>query len=430
MNENIFNTLEAIDVVQESALDTQLDVLAACDNAYSKYCMFSESYNGDVDELGFFTEGAIGDEMKKMKKDGEGAVVSILAALPRFIAALIKVITGKTKDAEKNLDKLSKNKGKVAKVVESVLDTPDEKTQKSLLAKIQNIIGKTLIVSLCTTGIAGIVLHFKPKTEEHNGEKMKKTTDVYGFEVCVTKDGKIAMTNEFYDTCHKLFDELTEITTIKNPTEDQVKRCNELKETLARMAVKQAKYDGRDAKEMGLTGLKDIYNRANGMLMNLRGMSEKIGSAAKDKAGDNKVLGVGASVFDHLIRSAAAFVSAIVYGITYIGAGIMKLIGAPISAVISAVTKNPDDKKENKKEDTTGEKPDNSEEDTTDESEKSADDKDKDDSAVEDDSDKVEEESSVDEVPEGETVTQESATVEETETIEPVDPVVSYWYNK
>ena len=430
MNENIFNTLEAIDEVKSSALDTQFDVFVACDSAYNKYCAFSESYAGDVDDLNFFTEGSVGEEYKKMKGENESSIVSILAALPRFIAALIKVVTGKTKDAEKNLDKLSKNKGKVAKVVESVLDAPDENTKKSMLAKIQNIIGKTLVVSICGTGIAGIVLHFKPKTEERYGEKMKKTTDAYGFEVCVTKDGKIAMTNEFYDTYHKLFDELTEITTIKNPTEDQVKRCNELKETLARMAVKQAKYNGRDAKEMGLTGLKDIYNRANGMLMNFREMSEKLGSVAKDKAGDNKVLGVGASVFDHLIRAAAAFVSAIVYGITYIGAGIMKLIGAPISAVISAVTKNPDDKKEDKKEDTTASKPDNSEEDTTDESEKSADDTDKADSADEDDSDKVGEESAVEEVPEGETVTQESATVEEAETAEPVDPVVASWYRR
>lgn len=420
MNEKIFNILNEIDVVQESALDTQLDVLYACDAAYNKYCMISESYEGDVDELGLFTEGAIGDEMKKMKGDNENAAVSILMALPRFIAALIKVITKKNEKTEKNFKEITskKNEGKVAKIVKGIINEQDETKKKSLVAQIAKLFAGIGLVSVATTGVAGLVLHIKPKKKEaDNGEILKTSVTANGFEFCITEKGTIEMTQEFEDKYYEIEKDLRSIRDkVKNGdyTEEDAEKYRELLNKFSSMNAAYTKYDGENAKELKLTGLYDWYNRANTLLISIKDMADKVGKAAIDKAGDNKITGTMAKVFDHVIRAAASFVNSVLWMLAFIGEAILTLITSGFRVVKNLFSKNPIIKEEKDKAD-----------------------KDKKDAEEKKDSgeeiEEVTEESSVEEVPEGEKVTQESVTeTEPAEESEPesTDPVASAWYSR
>lgn len=426
MNEKIFNILNEIDVVQESALDTQLDVLYACDAAYNKYCMISESYEGDVDELGLFTEGAIGDEMKKMKGDNENAAVSILMALPRFIAALIKVITKKNEKTEKNFKEITskKNEGKVAKIVKGIINEQDETKKKRLVAQIAKLFAGIGLVSVATTGVAGLVLHIKPKKKESaTGETLKTSVNSTGFEFCITENGTIAMTKEFVDKYNEILTEtcaLIEKDWAGKITEEESKKLHDLQVKLKELESIKTEYDGQNAKELKLTGLYDWYNRANTLLISIKDMADKVGKAAIDKAGDNKITGTMAKVFDHVIRAAASFVNSVLWMLTFIGEAILTLITSGFRVVKNLFSKNPIIKEEKDKAD----------KDKKDAEEKKDSDEKKDSG---EEIEEVTEESSVEEVPEGEKVTQESVTeTEPAEESEPeyTDPVASSWYNK
>lgn len=419
MNEKIFNILNEIDVVQESALDTQLDVLYACDAAYNKYCMIAESYEGDVDELGFYTEGAIGDEMKKMKGENENAAVSLLMALPRFIAALIKVITKKNAKTEENFKEITskKNEGKVAKIVKGIIDEQDKTKQKSMIEKIVKLFNETAAVSIAGTGIAGLVLHFKPKKKEADtGETLKTTVTSTGFEFCITENGTIAMTKDFvdkYDAIEKEINSLQDKIDNGNATKEDEAKCRELATRLSGMDTIMAAYDGANAKELKLTGIHDWYNRSYEMLNNIKHMADVLGKTAINKAGDNKITGTMAKVFDHVIRAAASFVDSVLWILTCIGDAIVTLITSGFRVVKDLFSKNPIIKKE----------------------EKEAKEKADKDATEAEDADKSEttEDSSVEEVAEGEEVTQESVTeTETTEESEPesTDPVASSWYSR
>ena len=429
MNEKIFNILNEIDVVQESALDTQLAVLNACDSAYTKYCMISESYEGDVDELGLFTEGAIGDEMKKMKGKNENAAVSILMALPRFIAALFKVITKKNEKTEENLKEIAnkKNEGKIAEIVKGIISEQDGAKQKTMIEKIVNVIYGASIVVVAGTGIPGLVFHIKPKKKEAaNGELLKTSVTADGFEFCITEKGTIAMTKEFEDK----YDEITkDLRSIRdkvengNYTKEDADKYRELLNKFSSMNAACTKYDGENAKELKLTGLYDWYNRSNALMISIKDMADKLGKAAIDKAGDNKITSTAAKAFDHVIRAAGAFVQNVIWLLGLLGTTLMTLIKTGYDVIKNLVTKNPIIKKEEKEAKEKADK------------EKAAEKKDDKDAAEAEDADKSEkiEESSVEEVPEGEKVTQESVTetepVEESEP-ESTDPVASAWYSR
>ena len=338
MTENVFNTLNAIDDVHGTALDTQLDVLAACDDAYNKYCTFAESYNGDTDELGFFTEGAIGDEMKSMKGKNENGLVSILAALPRFLIATIRVLTGKTKNAPKNFKAVEGDKEKISKFVNNVLEQ-DEKSQKSIIAKILDVVWKTGFITVCTVGLAGIVMHFKaPQTISSKGEKGTLTNDGAGFEVCITKNGTVALTKEFVEGFNEDLKTAKEL--LAQGEKADVGKLATVCDRIYRNIYIAKKYVGTNAKEMGFTGIQDIYNRSNTFLINLQDYAAKIGNAAKEKAGDNALLGIGASAFDHAIRGAATFAAFICEALSKVAEFVINVIKAPIMGIKELFSSN------------------------------------------------------------------------------------------
>jgi len=449
MNENIFNTLEAIDVVQESALDTQLDVLVACDNAYSKYCMFSESYNGDVDELGFFTEGAIGDEMKKMKGENENALVSIIMALPRFIAAIIKTITKKTENVEKELKAQDNDEAtkKRAVLISSIIDDYEKNGKKSqMLIKLEKALLKICKVSVVTGLGAGLVLHFSPATEtvtdsEGNTSEAKKVTTWRGFEVCVTKDGSVSMTKEFVENFEKLDKEFAELKRgIDSGTvtadEETIRRYKELDKTINDMTKFANKYNGQNAKDVGLTGILGFIKKSSSWLFDMQKCAERMGNNLKEKSkNSNVVVKTGVAVIDKIIRATTLVLKQLIEYGKMVAQAIVKLVMIPIDAIHEFIKKDNKKKKDDNVVDAESNKDDDKNNDEKKNEDKTTDD-DADDKKIEDESEKKDEaeddsvtkESTVEEVHEGETVTQESANTEETN--EPVDPVVSSWYNK
>lgn len=159
--------LNEIDLIQESSLDSFFDVFYAMDDYYSKHNMIQENYSDDdLDKFDYVVqEGAIGDEMKKMKGKNESKAVSILAALPRFIAALIKVITGNTSKS-KPIDK-----DKTAKAVNEILNAKDAKaavkaTEKKMKSSNK---GKAVIAGLSLlAGGTGVAIYVKKKKKKDN----------------------------------------------------------------------------------------------------------------------------------------------------------------------------------------------------------------------------------------------------------------------
>lgn len=441
MNENIFNTLDAIDEVKSSALDTQFDVFVACDSAYNKYCTFSESYAGDVNDLSFFTEGSVGEEYKKMKGENENAVITILAALPRFIAAIIKSVFSKSEDTTKKIAELEKDKkfkGKLAKAVELSTEG-DGDGAKTFLDKLNGKLKKWAKVSVLAGLGGGLLLHFKPAHDEKNKD-LNKVTTKEGWEVCIDKEGNICMTSGFAEKQEKLE---SAITTVKRVIETNPKDINKLNEQLKTMETELddmkvivAKYDTKNARAVGLTGIKGFLGKSKAWLKDIQGAADRVGANLKAKGEDKGgIAKPAAGVIDRVLRSGATLISKMVEYCECIIKAMWAIISMPFAAVKEFFTKNdPDHKKSDAEKaadaiekdhpNKTKEDPKKSDEPVENPEASRAD------SADEGASDKVEGESSVEEVPEGEAVTQESATVEETETSEPVDPVVSYWYNK
>lgn len=443
MNENIFNTLDAIDEVKSSALDTQLDVLFACDNAYGKYCTFAESYQGDVDDLSFFTEGSVGEEYKKMKGENENAVITILAALPRFIAAIIKSVFSKSDDTTKKIAELEKDKkfkSKLAKAVEVVTGEGEE--SERVLDKLKGALKKWCKISVIAGVGGGILLHFKPaKAMDEYGEKNDKVTTAEGIEVCVDKNGNIRMTNEFLTKMDKLGAAIEAARVeIINGSKDIDKLTEKLKVMEAEiidMGKVGEKYDGKKAADVGLTGIKGIIGKLKASLKDVDQAATRIGANLKSKAEDKGGIAKPAvALIDRVLRSGTTILSKMIDYCYSIIQAIWAIISMPFAAIKEFFTKNDPDHKKSDAEKAAdaiakdhssktkgepknpdGENPETSGGDDSENSDNSTGDSVKTDSAVE-------------EVPEGETVTQESATVEETETSEPVDPVVSYWYNK
>ena len=441
MNENIFNTLEAIDEVKSSALDTQFDVFVACDSAYNKYCAFSESYAGDVDDLNFFTEGSVGEEYKKMKGENENAVFTILAALPRFIAAIIKSVFSKSEDTNKKLAELEKDKkfkGKLAKAVE--LSEGDGDGAKTFLDKLNGKLKKWAKVSALAGLGGGLLLHFRPAHDEKNKD-LNKVTTKEGWEVCIDKEGNICMTSGFEEKQAKLDTAMkAALKAIESGAKDSDKLTEQIKtiETeLSDMNAIVSKYDGKNAKAVGLTGIKGFLGKSTAWLKDIQGAADRVGANLKAK-GEEKggIAKPAAGIIDRVLRSGATLIAKMVTYCECIIKAMWTIISMPFAAVKELFTKNDPDHKKSDAEKAadaiekdhpseTKKDPEKSDDEPADNPEAP-----KTDSADEDGSGKVEGESAVEEVPEGETVTQESTTVEEAETSEPVDPVVSSWYSK
>lgn len=435
MNENIFNTLEAIDEVKSSALDTQFDVFVACDSAYGKYCAFSESYAGDVDDLNFFTEGSVGEEYKKMKGENENAVFTILAALPRFIAAIIKSVFSKSEDTNKKLAELEKDKkfkGKLAKAVELSTEG-DGDGAKTFLDKLNGKLKKWAKVSVLAGLGGGLLLHFRPAHDEKNKD-LNKVTTKEGWEVCIDKDGNICMTSGFEEKQAKLDTAMkAALKAIESGAKDSDKLTEQVKtiETeLADMNAIVSKYDGKNAKAVGLTGIKGFLGKSTAWLEDIRGTADRVGANLKAK-GEEKggIAKPAAGIIDRVLRSGATLIAKMVTYCDCVIKAMWAIISMPFAAVKEFFTKNDSDHKKSDAEKAadaikkdhpseTKEEPEKSDGDEPAENPEAA------------DGDSIKTDSAVEEVPEGETVTQESTTVEETETDEPVDPVVSSWYSK
>ena len=430
MNEKIFDILSDIDTVQESALDTQLDVLFACDNAYGKYCTFAESYQGDVDDLGFYSEGAIGDEMKKMKGKDENAIVTILAALPRFIKAIINVITKKSEDADKKIAELEKDKGskkKLAKAVEVVTGEGEE--SERVLDKLKGALKKWCKISVIAGVGGGILLHFKPaKATDKYGEKNDKVTTAEGIEVCVDKNGNIRMTEEFLTKLDKLNDAVkaasVEIINGSKDTDKLTEKLKVMEAEIIDMGKVSAKYDGKKATDVGLTGIKGIIGKLKASLKDVDQAATRIGANLKSKAEDKGgIAKPAAALIDRVLRSGTTILSKMIDYCYSIIQAIWAIISMPFAAIKEFFTKNDPDHKKSE-----GEKAADYVKKKTDKKPPENDDSDADESDSKDESDeepgessaeKIEGESSVEPVSEGDSITQES-----------VDPIVSSWYNK
>lgn len=433
MNESnkIFDILSDIDVVQESALDTQLDVLFACDNAYGKYCTFAESYQGDVDDLAFYSEGAIGDEMKKMKGKDESAIVTILAALPRFIKAIINVITKKSEAGDKKLAELEKDKNtkkKLAKVVE--VATSDEDESKHILDKLKTVLKKWCKVSVIAGIGGGLLLHFKPAhATGADGEKHDKVTTKEGIEVCINKNGEICMTEDFVNKMNKLQTASeaasTEINSGAKDSDKLVEKLKAMDAELIEMNKVFVEYDEKKAKEVGLTGIKGFIGKLKASLNDIDQAATRIGANLKSKAEEKGgIAKPAAAIVDRVLRSGTTILSKMIEYCYNIIMAIWSIISMPFAAIKELFTKNDPDHKKS-------------------EGEKAADYVEKkhakavndiknivadaeggsgEDPSSEEDEDAEGDdvsESSVESIPEGDSVTQES-----------VDPTISSWYNK
>lgn len=426
MNEKIFDILSDIDTVQESALDTQLDVLFACDNAYGKYCTFAESYQGDVDDLSFFTEGSVGEEYKKMKGENENAVITILAALPRFIAAIIKSVFSKSDDTTKKIAELEKDKkfkSKLAKAVELSEGNGDD--TKTFLDKLNGKLKKWAKVSVLAGLGGGLLLHFRPAHDEKNKD-LNKVTTKEGWEVCIDKEGNICMTSGFEEKQAKLD---TAVKAARKAIESGAKDSDKLTEQiktieteLADMNAIVSKYDGKNAKAVGLTGIKGFLGKSMAWLDDIRGAADRVGANLKSK-GEEKggIAKPAAGIIDRVLRSGATLIAKMVTYCDCVIKALWTIISMPFAAIKEFFTKNdPDHKKSegekaadyvNKK--TDKKPPENGGGDAGEPAEGTGD------SSDEEIEEETGTESSVEPIPEGDSITQES-----------VDPIVSSWYNK
>lgn len=287
--------LNEIDLIQESSLDSFFDVFYAMDEYYSKHNMIQENYSDDdLDKFDYVVqEGAIGDEMNKMKGKNESKAVSILAALPRFIAALIKVITGNTSKS-KPIDK-----DKTAKAVNEILNAKDAKAAvkaKEKKMKSSNK-GKAVIagLSLLAGGAgAGVVIHVKKKKKKDNKpdntDPKKKPDDTTSknpeppkpaqngndpnIQVKVNDDGKITAPVPDYDALDKANKEIEKLNKDLEKVKEQLKAARNtatgtlLKQKTEKVAeltkeLNDTKKKLKDAQETMDRGIADTKAAAN-----------------------------------------------------------------------------------------------------------------------------------------------------------------------
>ena len=287
--------LNEIDLIQESSLDSFFDVFYAMDEYYSKHNMIQENYSDDdLDKFDYIVqEGAIGDEMKKMKGKNESKAVSILAALPRFIAALIKVITGNTSKS-KPIDK-----DKTAKAVNEILNAKDTKAAvkaKEKKMKSSNK-GKAVVagLSLLAGGAgAGVVIHVKKKKKKDNKpdntDPKKKPDDTTSknpeppkpaqngndptIQVKVDDDGKITAPVPDYDALDKANKEIEKLNKDLEKVKEQLKAARNtatgalLKQKTEKVAeltkeLNDTKKELKNAQETMDRGIADTKAAAN-----------------------------------------------------------------------------------------------------------------------------------------------------------------------
>lgn len=117
----IHEILKSIDLIQESTLDTEIDVCQSIANAYAKSAWLLETYDGDdIDDFQCFQEMMVleaNDDTKekeepkenefRKKKNGkmESMIISILKFLPRLLGVIVKKIKGLFKKEPSKIDK-------------------------------------------------------------------------------------------------------------------------------------------------------------------------------------------------------------------------------------------------------------------------------------------------------------------------------------
>ena len=191
--------LDNIDLIQESSDEVALDVIAAMDDLYTKYGMITEQFTKPADsDIFFYQEGAIGDEMKKMKKDGESGAWTAIAAIPRFIAALSRVLLNKISNDTSVISSAKKDSGKhnksVKSLVDGILGAKDDKTRSSNVEKMTDFIKRHKALSVVISAVAGgTVLCIKKKA---TGESMKYPA------LYINKEGKYVISEKLVNLLH------------------------------------------------------------------------------------------------------------------------------------------------------------------------------------------------------------------------------------
>lgn len=354
--------LDNIDLIQESSDEVAYNVITAMDDLYTKYGMITEQFTKPADsDVFFFQEGAIGDEMAKMKKEGESGAWSAIAALPRFIAALSRVLLNKMNGIETDItkkydaDKFKKNTGLISSILKSK-DKPKQNKLKDFLAKA----GKVFAVSLVATGGIGTVMHFKHKTDsqlypgleiDENGKykigadlkaAIEDSTTVVEF---LEKFDKVGSKSAYPD----MKDNLKELYKMDQRAFTEVYRSK----------------NGQDAEE-SYSGLWDIFDRGTNTIRNTAKSLDKIADKIKRKIQDKtinlstsnntfaQVLGATADTFGNVIESLLKglrrLIDFIVNTLSFIGNIIMTIISIPFG-IFDKVSHRNDDSDNNAEDD-------------------------------------------------------------------------------
>ena len=223
MKETITNNIKDINL---SIAESEYAVVSSVNDIEEKFTMVLENCDTETDvDIFVVQEGAIGDEMKKMKKDDESKAATILKAIPRFIMALVKVVSAKLKKSDTN--KLSDaEKEHVHAVVNEILndDPKNESTKSTALIKSAKKKGVNVTIDDTMIKLAS--------AEPIKGKKIKGTSMTtvnfrgvnIGIGVACFKNGKIA-TNIFFNDFTILFD--TWKKAISKMSDEQIKSFNQ-----------------------------------------------------------------------------------------------------------------------------------------------------------------------------------------------------------
>jgi hypothetical protein len=111
----ISEVLDAIDNINSITLESEITTCESLLNSYDKMMLIAENYSGDNDNLECFKIFQEGEKMDALKEDykkqtqGKSTLNKIIFAIPRMIISLFRLITGKLKKIDSNIDKIEKH---------------------------------------------------------------------------------------------------------------------------------------------------------------------------------------------------------------------------------------------------------------------------------------------------------------------------------
>ena len=320
--------------------------------------MITEQFTKPADsDIFFYQEGAIGDEMAKMKKEGESGAWTAIATIPRFIAALSRVLLNKMNGIETDItkkydaDKFKKNTGLISSILKSK-DKPKQNKLKDFLVKA----GKVFAVSLVATGGIGTVMHFKHKTD----------SQLYpGLEIDENGKYKIgadlnAAINDS-ETMVEFLEKFDKIGTKSGADPDMTEHLKELYK-VDRQSFLDTYHskEGQDSKDY--SGLWNIFDRGTNTIRNVSKSLDKIADKIKKKIDDKTdhinedsnifkqtVSLVGTSlgnVIESLLKGLRRLIDFVVNTLSFIGYIIIAIISIPFG-IFEKVSHRNDDNADN-----------------------------------------------------------------------------------